>query len=117
MTGSSTRTSRKDIMTRNAPGFERRYQGGFGNECAAEAVAGALPQGRTSPRRAPFDFYPELISGTAFAAPRYENRRSWMYRRQPSVGLVLDETASGVPVRKVVNATDAHLVWASGLAP
>jgi len=62
-----------------------RYQTGFGNEYATEAVAGALPQGRNSPQRAPFDLYPELISGTAFTAPRHENRRTWLYRRQPSV--------------------------------
>jgi homogentisate 1,2-dioxygenase len=61
------------------------YQSGFGNEYATEAIAGALPQGRNSPQRAPFDLYPELISGTAFTAPRHENRRSWLYRRQPSV--------------------------------
>jgi homogentisate 1,2-dioxygenase len=29
--------------------------------------------------------YAELLSGTAFTAPRAENRRTWMYRRQPSV--------------------------------
>jgi homogentisate 1,2-dioxygenase len=69
----------------NPSTVERRYQSGFGNEYATEAVAGALPQGRNSPQRAPFDLYPELISGTAFTAPRHENRRSWMYRRQPSV--------------------------------
>jgi homogentisate 1,2-dioxygenase len=62
-----------------------RYQSGFGNEYATEAVPGALPQGRNSPQRAPFDLYPELISGTAFTAPRHENRRTWLYRRQPSV--------------------------------
>jgi homogentisate 1,2-dioxygenase len=62
-----------------------RYQSGFGNEYASEAVAGALPQGRNSPQRAPLNLYPELISGTAFTAPRHENRRVWMYRRQPSV--------------------------------
>ncbi|RYZ13004.1 MAG: homogentisate 1,2-dioxygenase [Comamonadaceae bacterium] len=61
------------------------YQSGFGNEYATEAMAGALPRGRNSPQRAPFDLYPELISGTAFTAPRHENRRTWMYRRQPSV--------------------------------
>ena len=61
------------------------YQSGFGNEHASEAVAGALPQGRNSPQRAPRDLYPELLSGTAFTAPRHENRRSWLYRRQPSV--------------------------------
>jgi homogentisate 1,2-dioxygenase len=69
----------------NATATELRYQSGFGNEYATEAVAGALPQGRNSPQRAPLDLYPELISGTAFTAPRHENRRSWLYRRQPSV--------------------------------
>ena len=52
-----------------------RYQSGFGNEYATEAVPGSLPQGRNSPQRAPHDLYPELISGTAFTAPRHQNRR------------------------------------------
>jgi homogentisate 1,2-dioxygenase len=62
-----------------------RYQSGFGNEHATEAIDGALPAGRNSPQRAPLDLYPELVSGTAFTAPRHENRRTWLYRRQPSV--------------------------------
>lgn len=62
-----------------------RYQSGFGNEFVSEAVAGALPEGRNSPQRAPHDLYTELLSGTAFTAPRAENRRTWLYRRQPSV--------------------------------
>ena len=61
------------------------YQSGFGNEFASEAIAGALPEGRNSPQRAPHDLYTELLSGTAFTAPRAENRRTWLYRRQPSV--------------------------------
>lgn len=61
------------------------YQSGFGNEFATEAVVGALPQGRNSPQQAPHGLYAELISGTAFTAPRADNRRTWMYRRQPSV--------------------------------
>ena len=61
------------------------YQSGFGNEYASEAVPGALPRGRNNPQRAPFDLYTELLSGTAFTAPRHENRRTWLYRRQPSV--------------------------------
>ncbi|HSB98711.1 MAG TPA: homogentisate 1,2-dioxygenase [Burkholderiaceae bacterium] len=61
------------------------YQSGFGNEFASEAVAGALPQGRNSPQQAPHGLYAELLSGTAFTAPRALNRRTWMYRRQPSV--------------------------------
>ena len=58
---------------------------GFGNQFSTEAVAGALPTGRNSPQRVPFALYPELVSGSAFTAPRAENRRSWLYRRQPSV--------------------------------
>jgi homogentisate 1,2-dioxygenase len=61
------------------------YQSGFGNEFATEAVAGALPQGRNNPQRVAHGLYAELISGTAFTAPRNDNRRSWLYRRQPSV--------------------------------
>ena len=61
------------------------YQSGFGNHFASEAVPGALPQGRNSPQRVALGLYAELLSGTAFTAPRAENRRSWLYRRQPSV--------------------------------
>lgn len=64
---------------------EPGYMSGFGNEFASEAAAGALPQGRNSPQQAPHGLYAELISGTAFTAPRATNRRTWMYRRQPSV--------------------------------
>lgn len=58
---------------------------GFGNECATEAVAGALPQGRNSPQKPAFGLYAEQINGTAFTAPRTSNKRSWMYRIRPSV--------------------------------
>ncbi len=61
------------------------YQSGFGNQFATEAVAGALPVGRNSPQRPPHGLYAELISGTAFTAPRHENRRTWTYRIRPSV--------------------------------
>ena len=61
-----------------------RYLPGFGNEHASEAIAGALPQGRNSPQRAPLGLYAEQISGTAFTAPREQNRRTWLYRIRPS---------------------------------
>jgi homogentisate 1,2-dioxygenase len=64
---------------------ELHYQSGFGNSHASEAVPGALPQGRNSPQRVAHGLYAELLSGSAFTAPRAENRRTWMYRRQPSV--------------------------------
>ena len=64
----------------NAPA----YMPGFGNHFSTEAVAGALPEGRNSPQRHPLGLYAEQLSGTAFTAPRSENRRSWLYRLRPS---------------------------------
>jgi homogentisate 1,2-dioxygenase len=60
------------------------YQSGFGNELASESVRGALPHGRNSPQRPPLGLYAELLSGTAFTAPRAHNRRTWTYRIRPS---------------------------------
>jgi homogentisate 1,2-dioxygenase len=60
------------------------YLSGFGNHFATEAVAGALPVGRNSPQKPAFGLYAEQLSGTAFTAPRAENRRSWLYRLRPS---------------------------------
>ncbi len=69
----------------NSTSIPLSYQSGFGNTFASECVAGALPHGRNSPQRPPLGLYAEQISGTAFTAPRADNRRSWLYRRQPSV--------------------------------
>jgi len=60
------------------------YISGFGNTVATEAVHGALPEGRNSPQKTPLGLYAEQISGSAFTAPRAENRRSWLYRLRPS---------------------------------
>ena len=60
------------------------YIPGFGNHVSTEAVPGALPIGRNSPQRPAFGLYAEQLSGTAFTAPRHENRRSWLYRMRPT---------------------------------
>ena len=60
------------------------YIPGFGTHVVTEAVAGALPVGQNSPQRPPFGLYAEQLSGTAFTAPRHENRRSWLYRMRPT---------------------------------
>lgn len=60
------------------------YFPGFGNHVSTEAVVGALPVGRNSPQRPAYGLYAEQLSGTAFTAPRHENRRSWLYRMRPS---------------------------------
>ena len=60
------------------------YQSGFGNSFSTEAVRGALPIGQNSPQRAPRGLYTEVLSFTAFTAPRAENLSAWVYRLRPS---------------------------------
>lgn len=60
-----------------------RYQSGFCNDFASEALPGALPAAQNSPQKAPYGLYAEQLSGTAFTAPRAYNRRSWLYRIRP----------------------------------
>ena len=62
-----------------------QYQSGFGNEFASEALPGVLAPGRNNPQAVRYGLYAEQLSGTAFTAPRAENRRTWLYRIQPSV--------------------------------
>lgn len=62
-----------------------KYQTGFANHFETEALLGALPNAQNSPQKVPFGLYAEQLSGTAFTAPRSQNRRSWLYRIRPSV--------------------------------
>ncbi len=63
------------------------YMTGFGNEFETEALPGAVPKGRFSPQRCPYNLYAEQFSSTAFTAPRAKNRRTWTYRLRPSVAM------------------------------
>ena len=45
---------------------------------------GALHPFRNSPQKPPFGLYAEKLSGTAFTAPRHENKQTWLYRILPS---------------------------------
>ena len=57
---------------------ELAYLSGFGNQHATEALPGALPVGRNNPQRAAHGLIAELVSGTAFTAPRAANLRTWL---------------------------------------
>lgn len=62
-----------------------KYNSGFGNHFATEALAGALPEGRNSPQKVKYGLYAEQLTGSAFTMPRAQNFRSWLYRIRPSV--------------------------------
>jgi homogentisate 1,2-dioxygenase len=75
-----------DMRAAPATKAELKYQDGFGNSFASEAVKGALPVGQNSPQKPPKGLYAEVLSGSAFTAPRAENRSAWLYRMRPSAG-------------------------------
>ena len=79
----TTTTPKPARPAARAPERDTRYQSGFANEFATEALPGALPVGQNSPQRCPYGLYAEQISGTAFTAPRHANRRTWFYRIRP----------------------------------
>ena len=72
-----------------------KYQAGFGNTFQSEAVKGALPVGQNSPQHAPRGLYTEVLSFTAFTAPRAENLSTWSYRLRPS--------AMQAPYKRIAN--------------
>ncbi|KAL2175033.1 Homogentisate 1,2-dioxygenase [Thermothelomyces heterothallicus CBS 202.75] len=61
-----------------------KYQNGFDCYFETEAVPGALPTAQNSPQKPPLGLYAEKLSGTAFTAPRHENKQSWLYRILPA---------------------------------
>lgn len=71
---------------------------GFGSHFSTEAVAGALPAARNSPQKVAYGLYAEQLSGTAFTAPRHENRRSWLYRLRPTAAHARFEPYSRAPL-------------------
>ncbi len=81
---------------------------GLGSHFESEAVGGALPKGRNSPQRPAFGLYTEQLSGTAFTAPRHDNRRSWLYRMRPTADHRPFEAYSGAPLF-AARADDAAL--------
>ena len=74
---------------------QTRYMCGFANLFATEAVKNTLPEGMNSPQKAPHGLYAEQLSGSAFTAPRAENRHSWLYRIYP--------TAAHTPFKRIDN--------------
>jgi homogentisate 1,2-dioxygenase len=110
-----SRKPKQRSRPRKPAGATPGYQSGFGNELASEAVGGALPAGRNSPQRAPLGLYAELLSGTAFTAPRALNRRTWTYRIRPSAThgpfeRIEHPSLRTAPIGEIA-ATPAQLRW------
>ena len=89
------------------------YLSGFGNHHATEAMPGVLPAGRNSPQHVAHGLYAEQLSGTAFTAPRAENRRSWLYRMRPSAahGRYVPYTGTGLLTGEAAAPSPNRLRW------
>ncbi|KAE9384602.1 homogentisate 1,2-dioxygenase [Gymnopus androsaceus JB14] len=96
-----------------------RYQVGFGNRFASEAIPGVLPNGQNMPQKNKYDLYTEGMTGSSFVAPRTENLNAWLYRIRPSVahqGFTRlpdnpDLESTFLPINPKVHTSPTQLAW------
>lgn len=62
-----------------------KYQSGFNNFFQSEVSEGVLPRGMNNPKVHPQGLFAEQLSGSAFTRQGTDNKRSWLYRKKPSV--------------------------------
>lgn len=107
------------FTSRSEPKDPYKYQVGFGNLFASEAVPGSLPIGQNSPQKNKYDLYAEGITGSSFVAPRASNLHSWLYRIRPSVahqGFTRlpdnpDLESTFLPINPKVHVSPTQLAW------
>ncbi|POR36925.1 Homogentisate 1,2-dioxygenase [Tolypocladium paradoxum] len=78
-------TARAAFTTEPTDADPHRYQPGFGNRFASEAIPNVLPVGRNVPQRVKYDLYSEQLNGAAVVSSRDAIHHVWMYRMRPSV--------------------------------
>ncbi|KAF9007503.1 homogentisate 1,2-dioxygenase [Cyathus striatus] len=96
-----------------------KYQVGFGNRFASEAIPGTLPQGQNSPQKCKYELYTEGMTGSSFVAPRVDNLNAWLYRIRPSVahkGFTRlpdnpDMESCFLPLNPKVHVSPTQLAW------
>ncbi|KAK2597323.1 hypothetical protein QQS21_006097 [Conoideocrella luteorostrata] len=84
-TGKMTATANVAFLTEPSSFDPHRYQTGFGNRFASEAVPNVLPVGQNVPQRVKYDLYSEQLNGAPVISSRNAIRHTWMYRIRPSV--------------------------------
>ena len=85
MTDTTASVTGRAVEMQPGTATPKGYMPGFGNDFETEALPGALPLGRNSPRRCAYGLYAEQLSGSPFTAPHGTLERSWLYRIRPSV--------------------------------
>ncbi|KAF9448554.1 homogentisate 1,2-dioxygenase [Macrolepiota fuliginosa MF-IS2] len=96
-----------------------KYQVGFGNLFASEALPGVLPDGQNSPQKNKYSLYNEGMTGASFVAPKQENTKNWLYRIRPSVAhqgfsrlpTNPDLESNFLPLNPKVHVSPTQLAW------
>ncbi|KAK1758311.1 putative homogentisate 1,2-dioxygenase [Echria macrotheca] len=95
-----------------------RYQLGFGNHHASEAIPGALPgYGTNLPQKHKYGLYAEHLNGTSFISSRESVSNVWLYRERPAaphgpVRPVQHESESSfLPTNQAVSFTPLPHTW------
>lgn len=112
-------TAQSTFVTRPLEQDPYKYQVGFGNSFASEALPGTLPEGQNNPQKCKYDLYAEGITGSSFVAPRAENLHVLVYRIRPSVvhqGFTKlpdnpDVEATFLPINPKVQVSPTQLAW------
>lgn len=60
------------------------YQPGFRNHFESEVLPGTLPIAQNHPQICRFNLYTEVLTASAFAAPRHTSSTTLLYRARPS---------------------------------
>lgn len=102
-----------------------RYQTGFGNRFASEAIPNVLPSACNTPQRCKYDLISEQLNGTPFVSPRMSLQHAWFYRVQPSVvheplralPKNADLEATFTPLNPEVVFTPQDLTWSKFSIP
>ncbi|KAK0476467.1 homogentisate 1,2-dioxygenase [Armillaria novae-zelandiae] len=96
-----------------------KYQVGFGNRFASEAIPGTLPQGQNQPQKNKYGLYMEGMTGSPFIAPRPQNLHAFMYRIRPSLDHKKfvrlpdspDMESNFLPINPKVHISPTQLSW------
>ncbi|PBL04154.1 homogentisate 1,2-dioxygenase [Armillaria gallica] len=97
-----------------------KYQVGFGNRFASEAIPGTLPQGQNHPQKNKYGLYMEGMTGSPFVAPRPQNLHAFLYRIRPSLDHKKfirlpdspDMESNFLPINPKVHISPTQLKWA-----
>ncbi|PHH87728.1 hypothetical protein CDD83_8471 [Cordyceps sp. RAO-2017] len=105
-------TARTGLVTEPTAADPHRYQAGFGNRFASEAIPGVLPVGRNVPQKVKYELYSEQLNGAPVVSSRQATQHVWMYHaRSLTHGLYLEIESCFSAANKRVEFVPSQQAW------